>query len=55
MFQKFEIFMFQKIQSKMAAHEDPLFIEGGEGGGGARQLVSINVIFVGTNLILISI
>ena len=47
--------MFQKIQSKMAAHEGPLFIEGGEGGGGARQLVSINVIFVGTNLILISI
>ena len=47
--------MFQKIQSKMAAHEDQLFIEGGEGGGGARQLVSINVIFVGTNLILISI
>ena len=55
MFQKFEIFMFQKFQSKMAAHADPLYIEGGEGGVGAGQLVSKNVIYVGTNLILISI
>ena len=51
----FEIFLFQKIESKMPAAADPLHIEGGEGGVGTGQLVSKNVIYVGTNLILISI